>query len=243
MGREKRARLKRWSKNTRRTCRCSRHHEASYPRRSKSLQQTTDATYYYDKRIGMIMWSMYAWRGNYDAMQLIQIKRNSEFRHTHMIQVILLHGKFKCWLAWQRQSMGALHKIKWSGENIISISHILHMLLVGVIQITTSLHDARCKQVYRCHIQILCIFLINFHIKYFLFRVMDQKIWIYQDLHICRNFRKQRKKNCAGWNWSGPEATDSICRAPAMGNTGKKTGRGPASFGSEQKGCKKGGFY
>jgi hypothetical protein len=33
-------------------------------------------TYYYNKRIGMSMWSMYAWHGNYDAMQLIQIKRN-----------------------------------------------------------------------------------------------------------------------------------------------------------------------
>jgi hypothetical protein len=30
----------------------------------------------------------------------------------------------------ERQVMGELHKIKWSGENIISISHILHMLLI-----------------------------------------------------------------------------------------------------------------
>jgi hypothetical protein len=33
-------------------------------------------TYYYGKRIGMIMESMHAWHGKYDEMQLIQIKRN-----------------------------------------------------------------------------------------------------------------------------------------------------------------------
>jgi hypothetical protein len=27
--------------------------------------------------------------------------------------------QFKCWLAWQRQGIGELHKIKWSGENHI----------------------------------------------------------------------------------------------------------------------------
>jgi hypothetical protein len=40
----------------------------------------------------MIMWSMYAWHGNYDAMQLIQIKRNRIPTHTYMVQVVLLHN-------------------------------------------------------------------------------------------------------------------------------------------------------
>jgi hypothetical protein len=152
MGREKRARLKRWSKNTWRTCRCSHHHEASYPGNSKLLQQTTDATLTTTARE-----SAWACEGMHDmvihdAMQLNKIKRNSEFRHTHMVQVILLLGKFWCWLAWQRQDIDELHNIKWSRKNIISISQILHMLLIGVMQFTTSLHDERCKQVYGWHI-------------------------------------------------------------------------------------------
>jgi hypothetical protein len=39
-------------------------------------------TYFYGKRIGMIM-GMHAWHGNYDAMQLIKIKRNRNF-NTHI---------------------------------------------------------------------------------------------------------------------------------------------------------------
>jgi hypothetical protein len=38
--------------------------------------------------------------------------------------------QFKSWLAWQRQDMGELCNIKWSGENIISISQVLHILLI-----------------------------------------------------------------------------------------------------------------
>jgi hypothetical protein len=38
-----------------------------------------------------------------------------------------------------KQSIGGLHKIKWSGENIISISHILHMLLLSDMQINMKL--------------------------------------------------------------------------------------------------------
>jgi hypothetical protein len=47
-------------------------------------------TYCYGKRIGMIMWSMYACHGNYDAMQLIQIKRNRIPTHIYMVQIVLL---------------------------------------------------------------------------------------------------------------------------------------------------------
>jgi hypothetical protein len=114
MGREKRARLKRWSKNTRRTCRCSHHYETSYPGRSKSLQQTTDATITTTGEESA--WScevMHAWHGNYDAMQLIKIKRNQN-PDTHIYgSSCFTTRQFKCWLAWQRQGMGELHKIKW----------------------------------------------------------------------------------------------------------------------------------
>jgi hypothetical protein len=68
-------------------------------------------------------------------------------------------------------------------------------VVLGDMQTTTSRHDARCKQAYGCHIQTPHIFLMDFHIKYFLFRVTVEKIRKIQDLHICRNFRKQRKKN------------------------------------------------
>jgi hypothetical protein len=47
-----------------------------------------------------------------------------------MVQVVLLHGKFKCLLAWQRQGMGELHKIKWSGKTIIGRPQLLHMLFI-----------------------------------------------------------------------------------------------------------------
>jgi hypothetical protein len=128
-------------------------------------------TYYYGERIGMIMWSMYTWHGKYDAMQLILIKRNRN-PDTHIYgSSCFTTQQFKCWLAWQRKGMGELHKIKWSGETIIGNSQLLHMFLLDDMQTTTSRHDARCKQGYGWHIQILCIFLINFHIKYFLFRV------------------------------------------------------------------------
>jgi hypothetical protein len=46
--------------------------------RKKQIATTNNGcnTYYYGKRIGMIMESMHAWHDKYDAMQLIQIKRN-----------------------------------------------------------------------------------------------------------------------------------------------------------------------
>jgi hypothetical protein len=63
------------SRNFRSTYRFSHHHEASYPGRCKTTSNGCN-TYYYSKRFGVIMWSMYAWHGNYDAIQLIEIKQN-----------------------------------------------------------------------------------------------------------------------------------------------------------------------
>jgi hypothetical protein len=53
-----------------------------------------------------------------------------------MVQVVLLHDNFVCWLAWKEQGMGELDKIKWSGETIIGNSQLLHMLLIGEMEIT-----------------------------------------------------------------------------------------------------------
>jgi hypothetical protein len=36
-----------------------------------------------------------------------------------------------------KQGMSELHNIKWSGETIFGVSQLLHMLLIGVMQITT----------------------------------------------------------------------------------------------------------
>jgi hypothetical protein len=45
-----------------------------------------------------------------------------------------------------KQGKCELHKIKWSENTIFGVFHLLHMLLVGAMQTTTKLHDARCKQ-------------------------------------------------------------------------------------------------
>jgi hypothetical protein len=75
----------------------------------------------------MIIWSMYAWHGDYDAMQLIQIKRNRN-SDTHIYgSSWFTTWQFKCWLAWQRQGKCELHKIKWSGVTIFGNTQILHM--------------------------------------------------------------------------------------------------------------------
>jgi hypothetical protein len=77
----------------------------------------------------MIMWR-YAWHGNYDAMQLIKFKRNRN-PDTHIYgSSCFTTQQFKCWLACQRQGMGELNKIKWSGETIIGNSQLLHMLFI-----------------------------------------------------------------------------------------------------------------
>jgi hypothetical protein len=65
---------------------------------------------------------------NYDAMQLIKIKRNRN-SDTHIYgSSCFTIRHFKYLLAWQRQDMGELHKIKWSGEPYSVISQVLHML-------------------------------------------------------------------------------------------------------------------
>jgi hypothetical protein len=155
-------------------------------------------TYYYDKRIGMIIW-MHAWHAIYDAMRLIQIKRNRN-PDTHMVQVILLLDKFKCWLAWQSKERMSYTKLNEVEKPYLVDPNYSTCYLLGEMQTITSQHDARCKQTYGCHIQILHIFLINFYIKHLLFQITVWEIWIKQDWHICRNFRKQKKKL-----WSGPE--------------------------------------
>jgi hypothetical protein len=91
MGREKRARLKRWSKNTRRTCRCSHHHESAYPRRSKILQQTTDATLTTTAKE-----SAWSCEDMHDMIIMMQCKLSKLSgigipAHTYMVQVVLLH--------------------------------------------------------------------------------------------------------------------------------------------------------
>jgi hypothetical protein len=88
------------------------------------------------------------------------------------------------------------------------------MLLLGDVQTITSWQDARCKQAYEWHIQILHIFLIQKHIKHFLFRVTNQKIWILQDWNkFCHfsekteiepgTFLTQRWASRRGWS-AGP---------------------------------------
>jgi hypothetical protein len=75
----------------------------------------------------MILWK-HAWHVNYDAMRLIQIKRNRN-SDTHIYgSSCFTTWHFKYLLAWHRQDMGELHKIKWSGEPYLIISQVLHML-------------------------------------------------------------------------------------------------------------------
>jgi hypothetical protein len=86
-------------------------------------------TYYYGKRIGMIMWkhACMAWQGWCNATYPIKRNQNPD---THIYNSSYFTTRqFKCWLAWERQGMGELHKIKWSGETIIGNSQLLHMLL------------------------------------------------------------------------------------------------------------------
>jgi hypothetical protein len=86
-------------------------------------------TYYYEKRIGMIMWR-YAWHGNYNAMQLIKFKRNRN-PDTHIYgSSCFTTRQFKCLLAWQDKACVIYTKVKWSGENIFGTSQILHMLFI-----------------------------------------------------------------------------------------------------------------
>jgi hypothetical protein len=130
MGREKRARLKRWSKNSRRTCRCWDHHESYYPRRSKMLQQTIDAILTTTAKESA--WSC-EWMHDMAIMMQCNLSKLSGIgilTHTYMVQVVLLRDNLKCWLVWQRQGMGELLKIKWSGVSIFGKSLITPYLII-----------------------------------------------------------------------------------------------------------------
>jgi hypothetical protein len=72
------------------------------------------------------------------------------------------------------------------------------------MQPITLRHDARCKQGYECHIQILHNFLIKFHIKYFFissYGLEDMNLARYK--HSLKYLGKQRK----WWNFSHPGNT------------------------------------
>jgi hypothetical protein len=57
-------------------------------------------------------------RWQYDAMQLIQIKRNQN-SDTHIYDSsCFTKWHFKCGLAWQRQDMGELQKLNEAGNHI-----------------------------------------------------------------------------------------------------------------------------
>jgi hypothetical protein len=161
-----RACLARLSRNTRRTCRCSQHHEASYPRRSKELQQTSDANLTTTAKESA--WSCEACMHVMAIMMQCILSKLSGIgipTHTYSSSCFTTR-QFKCWLAWQRQDMGELHKIKWSGKPYLDNTQILHMLLLIDMQTTTTRHDVRCKQAYRWHINILHIFLIKIEISF-----------------------------------------------------------------------------
>jgi hypothetical protein len=84
------------------------------------LQQTTDAIYYYGKRIGMIMWNMYAWHGNYGAMQLTQIKRDRN-PDTHIYgSSCFSNAQIKCWLAWQDKAWVHYTKLNEVGKILLA---------------------------------------------------------------------------------------------------------------------------
>jgi hypothetical protein len=62
------------------------------------------------------------------------------------------------------------------------------------MQPITSRHDERYKQLNGCHIQVLHIFLIKFHIENILFRVTVWKIWILQDWNKFCHFSENRNR-------------------------------------------------
>jgi hypothetical protein len=130
-------------------------------------------TYYYDKINGIIMWSMYAWYGNYDAMQLIHIKRNQN-PGTHIYDSSCFSTRqFKCSLAWQRQDRGELHKIKCKWWNHIWQFTITPYVLIrwyANYHVTTwcKMQTSICMTYSNS-----TLFLKKIHTKYFLFRVTN----------------------------------------------------------------------
>jgi hypothetical protein len=93
----------------------------------------------------MIMW-MHAWHGNYDAMQLIRIKRNRNSDTYTYGSSCFTTRQFKCSLAWKDKVWVSYTKlnevvIPYLGYPNYSICYVL-----SEMQNTTSRHDARCKQ-------------------------------------------------------------------------------------------------
>jgi hypothetical protein len=117
------------SRNFQRTCRCSHHHEAPYSGRSKSLQQTTGAIL--TTTIKESAWACEGMHGMAIMMQCNLTKLSGIGIPTHTYSSSCFTTRqFKGWLAWQRQGIGELLKIKWSGVTIFDNTQILHMLLI-----------------------------------------------------------------------------------------------------------------
>jgi hypothetical protein len=87
-------------------------------------------------------------------------------------------AQIKCWLAWQNKAWVSYTILNEVGKPYLVNLNYSKCYSLDEIQITTSLHDARCNQLKGWHNQVLCIFLINFHIKYFVFRVTVWNIQI-----------------------------------------------------------------
>jgi hypothetical protein len=60
-----------------------------------------------------------------------------------------------------KQGKGELHKINWSGQSYLAYPNYSICYLLGIMQTITSQYDARCKQLYGWHINIIHIFLIS----------------------------------------------------------------------------------
>jgi hypothetical protein len=73
---------------------------------------------------------MYAWHGNYDAMQLSQIKRNWN-PDTHILGSSCFTTRyFKYLLAWKDKACVSYSKLNGSGETTIGNSQLLHILFI-----------------------------------------------------------------------------------------------------------------
>jgi hypothetical protein len=123
------ARLKRRSKNTRRTYRCSHHHEASYPRRSKLLQQTTDATLTTTEKESA--WSCEVCMHDMAIMMRCNLSKLSGIRiPTHIYgSSCFTTPQIIYFISMAKQGMNELHKIKWNRDKYITIPHIPYLII------------------------------------------------------------------------------------------------------------------
>jgi hypothetical protein len=88
-----------------------------------------------------VMWSMYAWHGNYDAMQLIQIKRNQNPDTQIYDSNYFTTRHFKSWLAWQNKVWVIYTKLNEAGKTLGN-PQLPHMLYIRCNATTSPLHDA-----------------------------------------------------------------------------------------------------